>query len=127
MTGRRKYNAKKTVVDGITFDSKHEAQRYKELKLLERAGVISDLQLQVPYDLIPPQYEVYERYSSKTGKRLKDGKRLLEKGVKYNADFVYTDKGGIIHVEDAKGMRTTDYILKRKLMLHFHGIRLEEV
>lgn len=127
MTERRKYNAKKTVVDGITFDSKHEAQRYRELKLLERAGEISNLQLQVPYDLIPSQYEVYERYSANTGKRLKDGKRLLEKGVKYNADFVYLDKRGIMHVEDAKGMRTTDYVIKRKLMLYIHNIRIEEV
>ncbi len=79
------------------------------------------------YELIPAQYETYERYSKK-GERLKDGARLLERKVDYVADFVYTDvEIGENVVEDSKGIRTKDYILKRKLMLAVHGIRIKEV
>lgn len=73
------------------------------------------------------QYETYERYSKK-GERLKDGVRLLERKVEYVADFVYTNtETGEYIVEDAKGVRTKDYILKRKLMLAVHSIRIKEV
>lgn len=109
---RNKYYAKKGTVDGHTFDSKHEAERYSELKLLERAGQIENLQLQVPFQLLYPQ-------------RGEDGK-VVERGVKYIADFVYTENGKTV-VEDAKGMRTPEYIIKRKLMLWIHGIRIREV
>lgn len=122
---KAKYKNKKVVADGITFDSQKEYQRYCELKLLEKAGVISDLRLQVPYELVPPQYEYYERYG-KNGKRLKDGKRTIEHAVKYVADFVYIEDGKTI-VEDSKGMHTKDYIIKRKLMLYVHGVRIREV
>ena len=122
---KAKYKNKKVVADGITFDSKKEYQRYCELKLLEKAGEISDLRLQVPYELVPPQYEHYERYG-KNGKRLKDGKRTLEHAVKYVADFVYIEDGNTI-VEDTKGLRTTEYVIKRKLMLYVHGVRIREV
>lgn len=122
---KAKYGNKKIVADGITFDSKKEYQRYCELKLLEKAGVISDLRLQVPYELVPPQYEYYERYG-KNGKRLKDGKRTIEQSVVYKADFVYTENGETI-VEDTKGFRTLDYKIKRKLMLYVHGVRIREV
>lgn len=73
-----KLGNRKVTVDGIEFDSKKEAQRYYELKLLQRAGVISELELQKEYELIPAQYEYFPRYG-KTGKRLKDGKRCIEK------------------------------------------------
>lgn len=92
---KSKYSAKKTTVDGITFDSAKEAQRYCELKLLERAGEISDLQRQVKFTLIPKQED--------------------ERPVFYIADFVYEEKGGKRVVEDVKGYRTKDYIIKRKL------------
>ena len=121
-----KYNSRKVKLREQTFDSKKEARRFAELKLLERAGKISDLETQVRFELIPAQYETYERYSSKTGKRLKDGKRCIEQSVVYNADFVYIQDGKKI-VEDTKGVRTVDYILKRKMMLYFHGIRIREV
>ena len=104
------------MVNGIPFDSKKEARRYGELLLLEKAGVITDLEMQVKYILIPAQYEEYERYG-KTGNRLKDGKRLLEKECAYIADFVYSENGKMV-VEDTKGMRTKDYVIKRKLMLY---------
>ena len=122
---RNKYQAIKTYVNGIEFDSRKEARRYQELLLLERAGVIRDLKRQVKYILIPAQYETYERYGKK-GQRLKDGQRLLEKECAYFADFVYEENGKTI-VEDTKGVRTADYIIKRKLMLHTHGIRIKEV
>lgn len=110
-----KYRNRKTTLAGITFDSRHEAERYLELCLLQRAGKICDLQLQVPFELIPRQTD-------------KDGK-LLEREVTYTADFVYTDiyHGMVQVVEDAKGMRTKDYVIRRKLMLWRHGIRVQEV
>lgn len=92
---KSKYSARKTAVDGIVFDSAKEARRYCELKLLERAGEISDLQMQVKFELIPKQ----------------DG----ESAVNYKADFVYTEKDGARIVEDVKGFRTKEYIIKRKL------------
>lgn len=122
---RRKYGNKKVNINGMTFDSKREAWRYQELRLLQREGQITDLKTQKEFELIPPQYEVYERYG-KNGKRLKDGKRCIEKAVKYRADFTYKENGVEI-VEDTKGMRTKDYIIKRKLMLYIHGIRIREV
>ena len=124
-----KYNATKVTVDGHAFDSKHEANRYLELKLLERAGEISDLRLQVEYELIPNQYATEERYG-KNGRRLKDKEILLERKCCYVADFVYTDnRTGETVVEDTKSeaTRTPEYIIKRKLMLHKYGIGIREV
>lgn len=100
---RPKYNAIKTVVDGITFDSKLEAKRYSDLKLLQRLGEISNLRLQVPYPL------------SVNGITI----------CKYIADFVYI-KDEIEIVEDAKGVRTKEYILKKKLMLAINSITIFE-
>lgn len=122
---RNKYQSIKTTVNGITFDSRKEARRYQELLLLQRAGVIRDLKMQVKYVLIPAQYEVYERYG-KNGQRLKDGEKLIEKECAYFADFVYEENGKMV-VEDTKGVKTKDYIIKRKLMLYIHGIRVKEV
>lgn len=122
----RKYGNKKITVNGVTFDSKKEYLRWCELRLLERAGQIADLQRQVKYELIPAQYEEFERYSTKTGKRLKNGTRCVEKECSYIADFVYKQDGQTV-VEDTKGYRTEAYIIKRKLMLHIHGIRIREV
>lgn len=123
-----KYHNKKTIaLDGSVFDSLKEARRWDELLLLQRARKITDLQRQVEYELIPAQYETYERRSA-NGKRLKDGSRLIERKCSYVADFVYTDtETGKTVVEDAKGVRTKEYIIKRKLMLAIHGIRIHEV
>lgn len=122
---RNKYKAIKCTVNGIEFDSRKEARRFQELSLLERAGEILNLRRQVKYILIPAQYETYERYGKK-GQRLKDGKRLLEKECSYIADFVY-EEGGKLVVEDTKGIKTKDYIIKRKLMLYINGIKIKEV
>lgn len=125
MKRMNKYRAQKCIVNGITFDSRKEGNRYQELLLLIRAGAIQNLRRQVKYVLIPAQYETYERYGKK-GQRLKDGRRVLEKECTYVADFVYEENGKEI-VEDTKGFKTKDYILKRKLMLYIHGIRIKEV
>ena len=125
-----KYGNRKITIDGITFDSRKEARRYSELSLLQRAGTIRNLRRQVKYELIPAQYEEYERYSEKTGKRLKNGKRAVEKACTYAADFVYeqrTGDGWQTVVEDVKGVRTEAYKIKKKLMLHVHGIKIKEV
>lgn len=112
-----KYNAVKHVVDGITFDSGHEADRYRQLKILERAGKISDLQTQVKFELIPSQKNAIGR--------------VIEKPCSYYADFVYKDANGVQVVEDAKGDKQSTayslFVIKRKLMLYRYGIRVIEV
>ncbi len=120
---KNKYRNKKAEIDGITFDSIKEAKRYEQLKLLEQAGEITNLQRQVKYILIPSQRDI-STYT-KTG-REKPGK-VIERECAYYADFVYTDKDGTLVVEDTKGMRTSDYKIKRKLMLYVHGIRITEI
>lgn len=121
-----KYHNRKITLDGIEFDSRKEAYRYRELKILERAGEIYSLELQKVFELIPAQYESVPRYG-KSGRRLKDETKCIEKAVHYRADFCYTDKNGVQIVEDTKGFKTKDYIIKRKLMLYIHGIRIKEV
>lgn len=127
MAMKNKYHSKKVEVGGIIFDSKKEAKRYSELLLLEKAGAISELQRQVKYILIPAQRESSNEIYTKGKNKgcFKPGK-LLEKECAYIADFVYKENGRIV-VEDTKGFRTKDYIIKRKLMLHEHGIRIKEV
>ena len=90
---------------------------------MQRAGLIANLREQVKYELIPAQY-------GKCGKDFKGRttRALLERACSYIADFVYTDcKTGQTIVEDTKGMRTREYVIKRKLMLYMHGIRIKEV
>ena len=120
-----KYNNRKVTVDGMTFDSRKEYIRWCELVLLQRAGQITDLQRQVKFELIPTQYEYKPRYG-KLGRCLKDSKHRVENAVNYVADFVYQKDGQTV-VEDTKGFKTKDYIIKRKLMLHVHGIKILEV
>lgn len=122
---KSKYHSKKININGTVYDSKKEYKRHCELLLLEKAAAITDLQTQVKFVLIPAQYETFERYGKK-GQRLKDGSRCIEKECAYIADFVYTENGKKV-VEDTKGFRTKDYIIKRKLMLWVHGIKIKEV
>ena len=98
-----KYRAKKTVLDGITFASKAEATRYRNLKLLERAGEIQNLELQPSY--------VLEHNGTKI--------------CTYRADFKYMQDGKEV-IEDVKGFKTPVYRLKKKLMLAIHGIDILE-
>lgn len=108
-----KYGNRKTEIDGILFDSKHEATRWIELRYMERARLIKNLRRQVPFVLIPAQ-------------RI-DGK-LVERDCRYIADFVYEENGRTV-VEDAKSpaTRTPEYKIKRKLMLERYGIEIKEV
>lgn len=124
---KSKYNSRKITRNGITFDSIKESERWEELLLLERAGVISKLQRQVVFPLLPAQREL----SSETYRRgrkkgmYKEGK-TIEKAVTYTADFCYWRDGEPV-IEDVKGIRTKDYIIKRKMMLYFHGIKIKEI
>ena len=117
LMSQRKFRNTKYDLDGMTFDSKKEAERYAELKMMERAGEIRELRTQVPFILIPSQKD-------------EQGK-CIEREAKYIADFAYRDaKTNRLVVEDVKSAITRkqhDYILKRKLMLYRHGIRIKEV
>lgn len=128
MRRKSKYGNRKIIKDGQAFDSVKEARRWCELCLLEKAGEITDLRRQVEFPLLPTQREasteVYQRGENK-GKP-KPGK-VIEKPVVYVADFVYMTKEGETVVEDTKGFRTKDYVLKRKMMLYFHKIKIREV
>lgn len=108
-SGRSKYHAKKTVVDGITFDSRKEADRYLVLKGMEEDGSIEDLRRQVRYELVP----AFDA----------DGKHY--RPVYYVADFVYVEDGHDV-VEDVKGMRTDVYKLKSKLFARRYGMSIRE-
>ena len=112
-----KYNARKILADGMTFDSKKEYKRYKELAELENEGQIAELQRQVKFVLIPSQKGA-------------DGK-TIERECSYIADFAYKDSEGKLQVEDVKGYKYSNaysyFVIKRKLMLKVHGIRVKEV
>lgn len=108
-----KYKNTKISIDGQSFDSVKEAQRYSELKLLEKIGDISGLECQKKFVLISSQKDPETR-------------KVVERECAYIADFVYLRDGELI-VEDTKGFRTKEYIIKRKLMLFVHGIRIHEV
>jgi hypothetical protein len=110
MKRKSKYRSRKVTLDGITFDSKKEAARYSELRLLERAGAIRNLRRQVKFELIPSQ-RIYGK--------------VVERPCAYIADFVYEQDGETI-VEDTKGFKTADYKIKKKLLLWVHGIRIKE-
>lgn len=125
-----KYHSRKITRDGMTFDSLIEYRRFRELTLLEKAGEITDLKRQVEFELMPSQYEeiptgeVYKRGERQGQPKMK--RVCVELSVKYIADFTYTQNGKQV-VEDTKGFRTKDYILKRKMMLYFNGIKIKEV
>lgn len=107
-TNKNKYNAKKTTVDGIVFDSIIEGNRYCELKLLQRAGQISDLKWQVPFVLF---------------EKSKYGRKLV-----YKADFTYMQNGQLV-VEDtkSKATKTQVYLLKKRILAEKYGIEIKEV
>lgn len=119
-------NRKVKTSDGIVHDSIKELRRWKELQLLERAGLIKDLKRQVKFVLIPAQRE-----QGTIGKRggLKQGK-LIERELSYIADFVYTENGKMV-VEDAKGYKGGTvyalFVIKRKMMLYVHKIQVREI
>ena len=105
-TTKSKYKNKKTEIDGITFDSRLEAERYTQLKIFERAGLIQNLRLQVPFVLID--------------------KSRFGTNIKYVADFVYEEDGQTV-VEDVKGVKTDVYRLKKRLLAERYGIEIKEI
>ena len=115
-----KYRNRKIIVDGITFDSVKEGQRWCELRLMQRAGYIRDLERQVKFVLIPVQKD------PATGK-------VIERECSYVADYMYwenhANEGWKKVVEDVKSTatKTPEYRIKRKLMLTEYGIRIREV
>lgn len=102
---RAKYRNKKVTIDGRKFDSKAEGARYVQLKMMANAGLITDLQCQSPFDLVV------------------NGEKI----TRYTADFSYRDGEGRRVVEDVKGVRTRDYVLRRKLMRAVLGITVHEI
>lgn len=119
-----KYHSKKVSIQGEVFDSKKEARRFLELQMLEKAGRISGLQRQKKFVLVPAQYE--PETTGPRGGKIKG--KLLEREVAYYADFVYFDEEEKDFViEDTKGVRTPEYIIKRKLMLWLNGYQIREV
>lgn len=113
-SGFSKYRAVKTIVDNIVFDSKAEAKRYGELKLLSAAGEISKLELQPVFPLGTDEHPVLIRSPG-----FPKGRR-----AKYTADFAYTDRCGARIIEDVKGMDTTESRLRRAFVEAQYGIRI---
>lgn len=107
---KNKYKNNPMIIDGIRFDSTKEGHRWIELQYLQKAGVISELQRQVPYELQPSFYH--------------NGKKI--RPIQYVADFVYNEGNERI-VEDVKGVKTQEYKLKKKMMLYIYGIEIHEV
>ena len=108
-----KYNSRKTIIDGITFDSKKEAKRYVELKNKQDEGEITDLRLQVPFELVPSfTIEI-------------DGKKRKRRNIRYIADFAYYENGQKV-VEDVKGRKTEIYKLKKKLFEYKYNVTIKE-
>ena len=109
---KSKYGNKKVIIDGIKFDSEKEGKRYINYKTLQNLKVISDLKLQVKFEL-QPSFKV-------------NNKTIRE--ITYIADFTYTDnRDGTLHVVDAKGYRTEVYKIKKKMFAYKYGIEIEEV
>ncbi len=98
---RHKYNAKKTYVDGIPFDSRKEANYYGELKMRRAAGEILDFELQ-------PEFELQGGFKH-------EGKAI--RAIKYRADFKIIHKNFDVEIVDCKGFRTKEYAIKKKLLL----------
>ena len=117
---KSKYNSIKTG----GYDSRKEAKRAGELKLLERAGEISNLREQVKFELVPVQHMIIKT-TSKMG-RICMKEVCVERACNYFADFVYVKDGETV-VEDVKGMRTEVYRIKKKLMLFIHSIKIKEL
>ena len=105
---RGKYGNKKTTIDGITFDSKKEAEHYQALKILKKLGEVKSFQMQVKYQLLPAFPKV-------------------QRAMIYIADFVVFLPDGTIEVQDVKGRKTEVYKIKKKLMYYFHKIKIKEI
>lgn len=119
---QNKYKNRRLKVGDERFDSIKEFRRWQDLLLLEDAGEITNLRRQVKYILIPAQRE--KETVTPRGRQIPG--KVIERECFYVADFVY-DQDGQTVVEDTKGFKTADYVVKRKLMLWVHGIRIREI
>ena len=108
-SSRSKYGNRPVTVDGVRYDSEKEYARWKELQLMEKAGIITDLQRQVPFELQPAFYHKGQKIQA----------------IKYVADFTYYDENGEYIIEDSKGVKTREYINKKKMML-YRGYEIKE-
>ena len=123
---KSKYHNKKVEYDGISFDSKKEMKRYIILKKAQEEGIISDLMLQVKYELIPA---VREKYIKHLKTKNKECERTLQLPITYTCDFAYYKDGEYI-VSDVKAspkMLPKDFILKEKIMFALKGIKIKRV
>ena len=120
-----KYHNHPVVIAGIKFDSRLEGDRFLFLKNLERQGIISELKMQVTFEVIPKQTITIPQIG-KRGLPIKPKVKVLEQNTEYIADFTYRLKDGRLIVEDTKGEKTPDYIIKRKLM-RYQGLPITEV
>lgn len=128
MQRRQKYGNTKTTFRGMEYDSKRERDRHIFLLNAEREGTISDIRRQVTFHLLPTQYETVEKQLKTKTKQVKV---CVERAVDYIADFTYMKDGKLV-VEDVKAAASSrvldkTYVLKRKMMLYFHGIKIKEV
>ena len=125
-TKGQKYNNTKVIINGIKFDSKKEGERYLVLCEHERSGEISDLRLQVKFELIPAIKEKYIEHL-KTKDRSKE--RTLQLPITYTCDFQYI-KDGLVVVEDVKAspkMIPQEFVLKEKLLFWKYRIKIKRV
>ncbi len=123
----RKYGNKPITIDGIRFASKKEGYYYLALRDRVDSGEISNLRMQVPYEIVPAVYETQTIHLKTKDKQVT---KCVQKAVHYIADFVYTDRDGIDQVIDVKGgsaTKTKEYLLKKKMMRAFLGIEIVEV
>lgn len=123
---KSKYNNKKVVYQGISFDSKKEMERYIYLLDAQKKGVITDLQRQVKFELIPAVREEYIEHL-KTKDKVKT--RTLQLAITYTCDFSYKKDGELV-IEDVKAspkMLPKEYILKKKLLFAIHRISIKEI
>lgn len=127
MYGKRpKYGNSKTTFGGVEYDSKRERDRHIYLMGQERQGRISDLKRQVTFHLLPAQYETVEKQLKTKTKQVS---QCVERAVDYTADFTYIKDGKLV-VEDVKASKSIlakEFVIKRKMMLYFHGIKIREV
>lgn len=125
MSWRRgnKYHAKSVVIDGIKFPSGKEGARFLHLQELEKRGEISNLRRQVRFELLPAAYKDVVKHLKTKDKVVR---RLFLNPVSYVADFVY-EKDGQTVVEDTKGYKTPEYVIKKKMMYALKGIEIQEI
>ena len=126
---KNKYHNVKCEYNGIRFDSTKEMKRYIVLDNAQQNGLISNLERQVQYTLLPT---IYEDVEVKLKTKSKMVRRVAQRAVVYNCDFRYTDKDGNVVVEDVKATKNLAaldkaYLLKKKMMRFFHGILIKEV